>query len=119
MLVLLTDGDNTENRWGTNQSDIDRRTEAVCANIRKDTIKIYTVRVVEGNAALLRGCANGGYFEVAQASQLNDVFKSIAKSLATLRIAKEDRDHHSRSNKSDSDRSKADGGEAYAYRYNW
>jgi len=88
VLVLLTDGENTENRWGTNSFDIDKRTEAVCANIRKDNIKIYTVRVVEGNAALLRGCANGGYFEVAQASQLNDVFKTIAKSLATLRIAK-------------------------------
>jgi Flp pilus assembly protein TadG len=88
VLVLLTDGENTENRWSTNSSDIDKRTEAVCANIKKDNIKIYTVRVVEGNAALLRGCANGGYFEVAQASQLNDVFKNIAKSLATLRIAK-------------------------------
>jgi Flp pilus assembly protein TadG len=88
VLVLLTDGENTENRWSTNSSDIDKRTEAACANIKKDNIKIYTVRVVEGNAALLRGCSNGGYFEVAQASQLNDVFRNIAKSLATLRIAK-------------------------------
>jgi len=90
VLVLLTDGENTENRWGTNSFDIDKRTQAVCANIKKDNIKIYTVRVVEGNATLLRSCASGdnNYFEVAQASQLNDVFKTIAKSLATLRIAK-------------------------------
>ena len=90
VLVLLTDGDNTENRWGTNPSEIDKRTQAVCANIKKDNIKVYTVRVIEGNQALLRGCASGdtNYFEVTQASQLNAVFKSIATSLATLRIAK-------------------------------
>ena len=69
VLVLLTDGENTENRWGTNSFDIDKRTQAVCANIKKDNIKIYTVRVVEGNATLLRSCASGdnNYFEVAQA----------------------------------------------------
>ena len=90
VLVLLTDGENTENRWGTNPSDIDKRTQAVCTNVKKDNIKVYTVRVIEGNQALLRGCASGdnNYFEVSQAAQLNAVFKTIAKSLATLRIAK-------------------------------
>ena len=52
-------------------------------NLRRKT------QLTNGNATLLRSCANGGdYFEVAQASQLNDVSKTIAKSLATLRIAK-------------------------------
>lgn len=90
VLVLLTDGDNTENRWTTNTSAIDKRTQAVCANIKNDKIKLYTVRVIDGSAALLRGCATSPsmYFEVQQASQLNAVFKSIADSLATLRIAK-------------------------------
>jgi Flp pilus assembly protein TadG len=90
VLVLLTDGENTENRWTTNTAAIDQRTRTVCENIKKEGIKLYTVRVIDGSASLLRGCATSPsmYFEVQQASQLNAVFKSIADSLATLRIAK-------------------------------
>lgn len=90
VVILLTDGENTENRWGANASAIDKRTEAVCTNIKKDGIKVYTVRVIEGNQSLLRSCASASnkYFEVSQASQLNGVFKSIADSLATLHISK-------------------------------
>lgn len=90
VLVLLTDGENTENRWTTNSAAIDKRTQAVCDNIKKNGIKLYTVRVIDGSASLLRACATSPnmYFEVQQASQLNAVFKSIADSLATLRIAK-------------------------------
>jgi hypothetical protein len=48
------------------------------------------VRVIQGNAALLKNCATSPdmYYEVDQASQLNAVFKSIAQKLATLRLAK-------------------------------
>lgn len=90
VVILLTDGENTENRWGANTSAIDKRTEAVCTNIKKDGIKVYTVRVIEGNQTLLRNCASASnmYFEVSQASQLNAVFRSIADSLATLHISK-------------------------------
>jgi Flp pilus assembly protein TadG len=90
VLILLTDGENTENRWTRNTSDINKRTQAACDNIKKEGIKLYTVRVIDGSASLLRGCATSPsmYFEVQQASQLNAVFKSIADSLATLRIAK-------------------------------
>ncbi len=89
-LVLLTDGENTENRWTTNTASIDQRTRTVCDNIKKEGIKLYTIRVIDGSASLLRSCATSPsmYFEVQQASQLNAVFKSIADSLATLRIAK-------------------------------
>jgi hypothetical protein len=90
VLVLLTDGENTENRWTTNTSAIDQRTRTVCDNIKRDGIKLYTVRVLDGSASLLRACATSPsmYYEVQQASQLNAVFKSIADSLATLHIAK-------------------------------
>lgn len=90
VVVLLTDGDNTENRWGANSAAIDKRTEAACANIKAEGIKLYTVRVIAGNATLLRNCASSPsmYFEVSQASQLNAAFKKIADSLATLRISK-------------------------------
>jgi Flp pilus assembly protein TadG len=90
VLILLTDGDNTQNRWSSTQSSIDQRTQKVCDNIKADNIQLYTVRVIQGNATLLRGCATNPnmYYQVAQASELDSVFSSIAQKLASLRISK-------------------------------
>jgi Flp pilus assembly protein TadG len=93
VMILLTDGDNTENRWSNDQATIDARTSAACANAKDPqigNIKIYTVRVIDGNATLLRNCATkpSMYYEVSSASQLNAVFTAIAQNLANLRIAK-------------------------------
>ena len=90
VIILLTDGDNTQNRWSSSQSSIDARTQKVCDNAKADNIKIYTVRVIDGNATLLKNCASKPemYYEVSQASQLNSVFASIAQNLANLRISK-------------------------------
>jgi hypothetical protein len=46
--------------------------------------------VIDGDANLLRNCATktSMYYEVSQASQLNNVFSSIAQTLANLRLAK-------------------------------
>jgi Flp pilus assembly protein TadG len=90
VLILLTDGDNTQNRWTSTQSSIDQRTQKVCDNAKADNIQVYTVRVIQGNATLLQGCATNPnmYYEVSQASQLDGVFTSIAQKLATLRISK-------------------------------
>jgi Flp pilus assembly protein TadG len=90
VIVLLTDGDNTQNRWTTSGSSIDARTALACANAKADNIKIYTVRVIDGDATLLRNCATKPtmYYDVSQASELNSVFSSIAQNLANLRIAK-------------------------------
>jgi len=90
VIVLLTDGDNTQNRWTTSGSSIDERTALACTNVKAANIRIYTVRVVDGDATLLRNCATktNMYFNVSQASQLNSVFSSIAQSLANLRVAK-------------------------------
>ena len=90
VIVLLTDGDNTQNRWTTSGSSIDARTAAACTNVKGANIKVYTVRVIDGDATLLRNCASktNMYYEVTQASQLNSVFTSIAQNLANLRIAK-------------------------------
>jgi Flp pilus assembly protein TadG len=90
VIVLLTDGTNTQNRWSTSESSIDARTSLACTNAKAANIKIYTVRVIDGNASLLRSCASktNMYYEVSQASELNSVFSSIAQNLANLRIAK-------------------------------
>jgi Flp pilus assembly protein TadG len=90
VIVLLTDGDNTQNRWSSSESAIDARTSLACANAKAANIKIYTVRVIDGNASLLKACATNTkmYYDVSQASQLNAVFSSIAQNLANLRLAR-------------------------------
>jgi Flp pilus assembly protein TadG len=90
VIVLLTDGLNTQNRFTTVPSQIDARTAAVCDNIKKANIKMFVVRVIEGNAALLSGCASAPnmYYDVQVASQLKDVFASIATSLIGARLSK-------------------------------
>jgi Flp pilus assembly protein TadG len=90
VIVMLTDGDNTQNRWSKSSSSIDTRTEKICENIKNDNIKIYTIRVIDGNSSLLRSCATTAnlFYEVKTASELEDVFTAIAQSLANLRIAK-------------------------------
>lgn len=90
VIILLTDGENTQNRWSSSTSSIDARTQKVCDNAKADNIKIYTVRVIDGNSSLLRNCATKPdmYYDVDEADQLNVVFKSIAQNLANLRIAR-------------------------------
>jgi Mg-chelatase subunit ChlD len=90
VIILLTDGLNTQNRWTTSESSIDARTALACANIKAANIKIYTVRVIEGDATLLKNCATKPdmYYDVQQADQLSAVFSSIAQNLANLRLSK-------------------------------
>jgi hypothetical protein len=90
VIILLTDGDNTQNRWSSTASVINARTQKACDNAKADNIKVYTVRVIAGNATLLKNCATKPdmYYDVDQASELNGVFGAIAQQLATLRIAK-------------------------------
>ena len=96
VLIILTDGTNTEswknsnNTKVTSQTAIDARTALACTNIKAANIKIYAIRVIDGNASLLQQCATNPsmYFDVQDASQLNTVFSAIAQNLANLRLAK-------------------------------
>jgi hypothetical protein len=90
VIILLTDGENTENRWSTSSTEIDKRTKKVCDNVKAAGIKLYTIRVIDGNASLLQQCATRSdmYFNVQSATQLNSVFTQIANNLANLHIAK-------------------------------
>tara|TARA_R110000824_G_scaffold118960_14_gene272259 strand:+ start:393507 stop:394823 length:1317 start_codon:yes stop_codon:yes gene_type:complete len=90
VIVFLTDGDNTENRFSTSQSAIDDRTEKLCAAIKSSGVIVYTIRVMNGNETILRNCASdsGKYFSVTNASQLTTVFSSIAQALSNLRVSK-------------------------------
>jgi Flp pilus assembly protein TadG len=88
VIVLMTDGENTQNRWSSSASAIDARTSKACDNVKAANIKLYTVRVIDGDIALLKGCASKPtmFYDVQQAIQLTSVFSSIAQNLANLRI---------------------------------
>ena len=90
VIILLTDGENTQNRWTTSSSSVDARTEKACTNAKKANIRIYTVRVINGDVDLLKNCATtpSMYYDVQQANQLNAAFGAIAQNLANLRISK-------------------------------
>lgn len=87
-VILLTDGDNTRNRWSSSQSDIDARLTQACNQARARKINVFTIRVINGNASLLQSCATKPdmYYNVNDASQLDAVFKKILESIEGVRI---------------------------------
>jgi uncharacterized protein YegL len=88
VIVLMTDGENTQNRWSSTASVIDARTSKACDNVKAANIKLYTVRVIDGDITLLKACASKPtmFYDVQQAIELTSVFSSIAQNLANLRI---------------------------------
>ena len=91
VIVLLTDGENTQNRWSSSSSSIDARTKKACDNVKAANIKLYTVRVIDGDVTLLKGCATKPTMYLRRAagrSSSTAVFSSIAQNLANLRITK-------------------------------
>jgi Mg-chelatase subunit ChlD len=100
-LIVLTDGQNTQDRFdncGSTQSCIGRmnaRTLAACDAARTavtdrdlNPVTVYTIRVINGDAELLRRCASdpSKFFDVQDAGQLEPVFTGIANSIASLRL---------------------------------
>ena len=90
VIILLTDGENTANRWDGDGASINARTKLACDNVKAAGVKLYTVRVIDGNAAMLQNCASDTsmYYDVQNSSQLISVFDKIAENIASLRIAK-------------------------------
>jgi hypothetical protein len=87
-MILLTDGDNTENRYTGSRAAIDARAEKACAAAKAQGVTIYAIRVIEGNQNLLKTCASSAshYYEVANAAQLTPVFESIAGRIGAIRL---------------------------------
>lgn len=93
VIILLTDGLNTQNRWSGDQDTIDERMEAICKNIQdqKDTT-IYTVQVdtgSDGESTVLKDCvtSDGSYSHLTVATQINDTFKQIGTEITNLRVS--------------------------------
>jgi Flp pilus assembly protein TadG len=93
VIILLSDGLNTQNRYSTNASQIDAREKILCDNAKAANITIYTVQVNTGSdptSSVLQYCASGAdkFYLVTSASQTMTVFNSIGTSLSKLRVAK-------------------------------
>lgn len=100
VIVFMTDGFNTANRWtnvlsgnGTT-ADIDARTQLVCQNIKAAGVSVYTIQVDTGGdsppSTLLQNCASNvsNWFYLKAPGQLVSTFDQIAKNLSRLRVAK-------------------------------
>jgi Putative Flp pilus-assembly TadE/G-like len=105
-LIILTDGLNTKNRFtnacggGGSATSIDDKTKTMCDEIkakssRRDArgnsipdVKVFTVRVIEGNKTLLTNCATNAsmYKEVNNAAGIDAVFKDILREITRLQL---------------------------------
>jgi len=93
VIILLTDGLNTQDRWYTSQSSIDSRQSMTCTNVKNSGVVLYTIQVNTGGdptSTLLQNCAtdSGKFFLLTSASQIVTVFNQIGTNLTKLRIAK-------------------------------
>jgi hypothetical protein len=93
VIILLTDGLNTQNRWYTSQSSIDARQQITCNNVKAAGITLYTVQVnTDGDptSTLLQNCASSSdkFFLLTSANQMVATFQKIGGALSNLRIAK-------------------------------
>jgi hypothetical protein len=99
VIILLTDGLNTEDRWYTTQSSIDTRQKMTCDNINAAGITLYTVQVNTGGdptSTLLQNCAgspgkypdSSKFFLLTSATEIITTFGQIGTALSNLRVAK-------------------------------
>ena len=90
MIILLTDGENTQNRFTSTQSAIDPRTKKACDEAKAKDITIYTVLVMQGTPSLLEACATDPkkYFFLQSADGLVAAFNQIGVDLTNFRVSK-------------------------------
>lgn len=100
IIILMSDGMNTENRYSTSQTQIDKRMHdtskngiGTCANIKTAGVTIYSVQVNTGGdptSTVMKNCASSTdkFWMITSASDLNGVFQTIGTNLTQLRVAK-------------------------------
>jgi hypothetical protein len=92
VIILLTDGLNTENRWYSNASSIDARQQKTCDNIKAAGITIYAIQVNTGSdptSTLLQRCASDSskFFLLTSSTQIVTAFNQIGTALSQLRLS--------------------------------
>ena len=105
VIILLSDGLNTQDRWYGNGSSVstsvdyrmyDTNGNGTCANIKNSGVTIYTIQVNTGGdptSTLLKNCASNSpgttdhFFELKSADQIVTTFDKIGTNLTKLRVA--------------------------------
>jgi Flp pilus assembly protein TadG len=97
ILIILSDGLNTQNRWSGDGSDqdsaADDRMNKVCANAKAAGMTIYAVFVdiggTQGNSTVLQNCATdtSHYFDLTSTSDIETAFDTIGMQITQLRVA--------------------------------
>ncbi|MGB7259318.1 MAG: pilus assembly protein TadG, partial [Pseudolabrys sp.] len=99
IIILMSDGLNTQNRWSNNQNSIDRRMykssdgSGTCANVKAAGITLYMVQVNTGGdptSTLMQNCASSSdkFYELTNANDLITTFNTIGTNLTKLRVAR-------------------------------
>jgi Flp pilus assembly protein TadG len=97
IMILLSDGLNTQDRWygdGSNQStQVDARMALACTNAKAFGFTVYTVFVdlngTQGNSTVLQNCATDStkYFDLTSADQIVTTFNQIGEQITNLRVS--------------------------------
>jgi hypothetical protein len=96
VIILLSDGLNTQNRWDGNGSSVstavDSRMALVCTNAKAAGMQIWTIHVnTDGDptSTILRDCASSTdkFYTVTSSGQIASVFNQIGTNLSKLRIS--------------------------------
>ena len=93
VIILMSDGLNTQNRWYTSQSSVDAREAMTCANAKAAGITIYSIQVnTDGDPlqTVMKNCASSTdkFFMLTSANQMVATFQQIGTALSNLRVAK-------------------------------
>jgi Flp pilus assembly protein TadG len=92
VIILLTDGLNTQDRWYSSQSSIDTRQQMTCNNVKAAGITLYTVQVNTGGdptSTLLQNCASSSdkFFLLTSSSQIVSTFQQIGTAISNLHLS--------------------------------
>jgi Flp pilus assembly protein TadG len=92
VIILLTDGLNTQDRWYSTATDIDARQQITCDNVKAAKVDLYTIQVNTGGdptSTLLQNCASDPtkFYLLTSADQITATFQTIGTNLTKLRVA--------------------------------
>jgi Flp pilus assembly protein TadG len=92
VVIILSDGLNTEDRWSSSQSYVDGRENLACTNAKATGVIVYSIQVnTSGDpvAAALQNCATSSsyFYEVTSSGAINAIFQQIGTQLSKLRVS--------------------------------
>jgi hypothetical protein len=93
IIILMSDGLNTQNRYSSTASAIDTREATTCANIKADpTITVYSIQVNTGGdptSTVLKNCASDAskFFMLTDANALITTFEQIGEEISDLHLS--------------------------------